>query len=144
MYAQIWWCWGCLYVFLFLFIVIYYFCLFILSSGMEYKTLSQICGSLYLPIFLFRVALLTFIYKASFMTLAMLCPSLFMIWKVSTVQSVWCSNIGEGALKCYLYLSPNVLDNYPMYSSSHSVLSHLNLYMTLLCLLLCPCIWKHQ
>ena len=29
--------------------------LFILHSGMEYRTLPQICGRLYLPIFLFSV-----------------------------------------------------------------------------------------
>ena len=54
----------------------FYLFLFIISSWMEYRTLSQICGMLYLPIFLFRVGLLTFIYIASFMALAILCPSL--------------------------------------------------------------------
>ena len=37
--------------------------------------------------------------------------------------------MGEGALRCSLNLSPNVLDVSPMYSSSHSNLSHLNLYI---------------
>ena len=43
MYVQMLWCCGYL-----------YFChlfLFILSSGMEYRTLSQVRGRLYLPIF---------------------------------------------------------------------------------------------
>ena len=38
--------------------------------------------------------------------------------------------MGEGAFRCSLYLSPNVLDVSPMYSSSHSNLSHLNLKIT--------------
>ena len=37
---------------------------------------------------------------------------------------------GEGALRCSLNLSPNVLEDSPMYSSSHSTLSHLYLCMT--------------
>ena len=37
----------------------FYFFLFILSSGMEYRSLSQICGRLYFPLFLLRVQLLT-------------------------------------------------------------------------------------
>ena len=37
-----------------------------------------------------------------------------------------CSNIDEGAFKCSLYLSPNILDDSPMYSSSQSILSHMN------------------
>ena len=34
----------------------------------------------------------------------------------------WCSDIGEGAFRCSLYLSPNVLDDSPIYSSSQSIL----------------------
>ena len=34
---------------------------FFLSSGIEYRTLCQTCGKLYLPMFLFRVRLLTLI-----------------------------------------------------------------------------------
>ena len=64
---------------LFIYFSFIYFCLFILSSGMEYGTLSQICGRLYLPILLFRVGLLTLIYIDSFMALAILFPSLHMI-----------------------------------------------------------------
>ena len=43
--------------------------------------------------------------------------------------------IGEGAFKCALNLSPNVLAVSPIYSSSHSNLSHLNLYVMPLVLL---------
>ena len=32
-----------------------------------------------------------------------------------------------GSLQVFLNLSPNVLDDFPMYSSSHSTLLHLNL-----------------
>ena len=38
---------------------------------------------------------------------------------------------GGGAFRCSLNLSPNVLAVSPMYSSSHSNLSHLNLYAIL-------------
>ena len=40
------------------------------------------------------------------------------------------SYIGEGVFRCSLNLSPTFLADSPMYSSSHSTLSHLNLYMT--------------
>ena len=87
-----------------------------------------------------RVGLFTLIYIASFIALAIFCPSLPMIMKLSTVvvwQVVfWCSNIGEGAFKCSFYLSPKVLDDSSMYLSSHSVLAHLKWYMTLLCLVI--------
>ena len=42
------------------------------------------------------------------------------------------SNIGEGAFRCSLNLSPNVLAVSPIYSWSHSNLSHLYLYNTTL------------
>ena len=45
---------------------------------------------------------------------------------------VWCSYMEEDALRWSLNLSPKVLANSPMYSSSHSTLSHVNLYITLL------------
>ena len=122
----------------------YFLYLFVLSSGMENTTLSQMCGMLCLSIFL------TLIYIASFISLAILCPSLPIIWKLSIVivwpVVFWCSNIDEGAFKCSLYLSPNVLADSPIYSSSHSVLPHLNQYMTDIALFCC-CILifrKHQ
>ena len=59
--------------------------LLVLSSGMENGTLSQMCDRMYLPIFLFGVGLLTVIYMASLITLAMLCPSLPKIWMLSAV-----------------------------------------------------------
>ena len=73
---------------------------FVYSSEIENRTLSQMCGRLYLPIFLVRVRLLTLIYIASFMALAILFPSLPIIMKLSTVV-VWpvvfyCSEIGDG------------------------------------------------
>ena len=40
------------------------------------------------------------------------------------------SMMGDGALMCSLYLSPNVLPDSPMYSSSQSTLPHLYLYIT--------------
>ena len=66
----------------------YRFYLFIFSSGMEYRNLSQMCGKLYLPLFLFRVGLFTLIHMAYLMTLAMLFPSLPIILKLS-IDVVW-------------------------------------------------------
>ena len=54
---------------------------FVFSSDMENRTLSHICGRLYLPIFLLRVGLLTLIYIATFMALAIVCHSLLIILK---------------------------------------------------------------
>ena len=104
--------------------------LLIFNSGMECNIPSQSCGRLYFPVFLFNEGLFILMYTASFTALAILWPSLPIILKFST-DVVWpmlfcCSNIGDGAFKCSLYLSPNVLDDSPIYSSSKSILSHLN------------------
>ena len=97
---------------------------FVFSSEMENRTLSQMCGRLYLAIFLFRVGLLILIYIASFMALAVLCSSLPIILKLSTAIVFWCSMIGDGAFKFFLYCSSNVLTDSPIYSSSHLNLKH--------------------
>ena len=64
------------------------------SSEMEDRTLSQMCGRLYLPKFLLRVGLLTLMYIASFIALAIFWPSLLIILKFSTVIVLpvifWC------------------------------------------------------
>ena len=54
---------------------------FVFSSEMENRTLSQICGRLYLTMFLLRVGLLTLMYTASFMALATFSPYLLIILK---------------------------------------------------------------
>ena len=61
---------------------------FIFSFDMENRTLSQMSGRFYLPMFLFRVGLLTPMYIASFKALAIFYPSLPIILKLSTVV-VW-------------------------------------------------------
>ena len=61
---------------------------FVFSSGAENRTLSQMCGSLYMQIFLLRVGLLTLMYIVSFTALAIFCPSLPIILKLSTAV-VW-------------------------------------------------------
>ena len=71
------------------------------------------------------------------MVLAILCPFLPMILKFST-DVVWpvvllCSNIGDGAFTCSLYLSSKVLTDSPISSSLQLVLPHLYQYMMLLC-----------
>ena len=97
------------------------------------RTSSHIWGRWYLPIFLFRNGLLTLMFTDSFISLMRFWSSLPTILKFSSVV-VWpvvlkWSYIGEGAFRCSLNLSPNVLADSPMYSSSHSTLSHLYLYM---------------
>ena len=56
----------------------------------------------------------------------MLKLSMVTLWPVGLKWSY----IGEGAFWCSLNLSQNVLEDSPIYSSSHSTLSHLYLYMT--------------
>ena len=85
---------------------------FIFSSGIVNKFLCQICGRLYFPIFLLRVGLFTLIYTDSLMVLAKLISSLPIILKFSIDVSwpllLWCINIGDGAFRCSLNLSPKV------------------------------------
>ena len=111
--------------------VIFYFNL---SSGLLHRTSSHIWGRWYLPMFLFRDGLLTLMYRASFMVLMRFWSSLPTILKFSVV-TLWpdmleWSYIEEGAIWFSLNLSANVLADLPIYSSSHSTLSHLYLYMT--------------
>ena len=76
----------------------------------------------------------TLMKMASLMFLAMLLSSLPTIVKLSRETSwpvvFWWSMIGDGALMCSLYLSPNVLPDSPMYSSPQSTLPQLYLYIT--------------
>ena len=101
---------------------------FFFNSGMENRILSQICGRLYFPIFLFGVGLLTLMYIDSLIVLARLFSSLAMILKLFNVFTwpllFWCRNIGEGAFKCSLYLAPKVFPDSPIYSSSQSISPH--------------------
>ena len=114
--------------------------LFIFSSGMDCNMPSQRCGRLYFPMFLFNVGLFILMYMASFTALAILWSSLPIILKFSTDVMwpvlFWCSCIGDGAFRCSLYLSSKVLADFPIYSSSQSILSHLNQYIILLFLLM--------
>ena len=85
----------------------------VFSSGMANRTLFQMCGRLYLPMFLLRVGLLTLMYMASLMALSIFWPSLSMILKFSSVV-LWpvmfsCSKMGDGIFRCSLYLSLKVL-----------------------------------
>ena len=113
---------------------------FNLSSEMLTRTLSQICGRWYLPMFLLRDGLLALINKASFMVLKRFWSSLPSMEKLSIVTSwpevLWWSYMGDGALRCSFHLSSKFLADSPIYSSSQSTLSHLNLYMTPLFLLI--------
>ena len=102
---------------------------FSFSSLLLLRTSSHIWGRWYLPMFLFRDGPLTLMYMDSLISLERLCSSLPTTLKLSSVV-VWpevllWSCMGEGAFRCSLNLSPSVLDVSPMYSSSHSNLSHL-------------------
>ena len=112
------------------------YCLFIFNSGKNCNIPSQRCGRLYFPMFLFNVGLFTLMYMASFTALGILWSFLPIILKFSTGVMwpvlLWCSCIGDGAFRCSIYLSSNVLADSPIYSSSQSILSHLNQYITLL------------
>ena len=61
---------------------------FVFSTKRENRTLSQMSGRLYLPIFILRVGLLILMYIASFMALAIFCPSLPIILKLS-IAVMW-------------------------------------------------------
>ena len=91
---------------------------------MLFRTSSHTWGRWYLPIFLLRDGLFTLMYIASLISLIRLCSSLPTMVKLSIVVSwpvmvVW-SCMGEGCFKCSLNLSPKVLADSPIYSSSHS------------------------
>ena len=104
------------------------------NSGDLASTSSQMCGIWNLPMFLLRDGSFTLMKIASLMFLAILLFSLPTILKLSRDTSLpvvfWWSMMGDGALMCSLYLSPNVLPDTPMYSSSQSALPHLYLYIT--------------
>ena len=82
--------------------------LFIFNSGMECNIPSQRCGRLYFPMFLFNVGLFTLMYMASLTACAILWSSLPIILKFSIGVMwpvlFWCSNKGDGAFRCSLYL----------------------------------------
>ena len=88
-----------------------------LSYGDLTGTSSHICGSWYLPIFLFRDGSLTLINTASLMALAIFWSSLPTMLKLSRDSSwpvvLWWSCMGDGALMCSLNLSAKVLPDFP-------------------------------
>ena len=90
------------------------------SSLLLIRTSSHIWGRWYLPMFLFRDGLLTLINIDSLISLDRFCSPLPTMLKFSSevvwpVALLW-SWIGEGAFRCSLNLSPNVLDVSAMYS----------------------------
>ena len=84
--------------------------------------------------FLLRDGSFTLMNIASLMFLAILLSSLPTILKLSRDTSwpvvFWWCMMGDGALICSLNLSPKVLPDSTMYSSSQSTLPHLYLYIT--------------
>ena len=100
---------------------------FNLSSEVLTRTSSQTCGRWYLPTFLLRDGSLTLIYRASFIVLIWFKSSLPIILKLLMVtlwplMLLW-SYMGEGVFRCSLNLSPKVLEDSAIYSSSQSTLS---------------------
>ena len=112
------------------------------NSGDLASTSSQIFDSWKLPMFLLRNGSLTLMNIASLMFLAILLSSLPTILKLSRDTSwpmvLWWSMMGDGAVICSLNLSPKVLPDSPIYSSSQSTLPHLYLYITPLFLSMVP------
>ena len=91
---------------------------FNLSCGVLNRTSSHTCGRWYLPIFLLRDGSLTLMYRASLIVLIRFWSSLptmlkLLIVTLWPVMLKW-SNIGEGAFRCSLNLSPKVLEDSPM------------------------------
>ena len=102
-------------------------------SGMSCSTSSQMWDSWYWPRFLFKGGSLILMNIASLMVLVESCSFLPTIEKLSNVMlcSVWkWLKMGEGALRCSLYLSPELLPVSPMYSILQLGWSYLYLYMT--------------
>ena len=97
------------------------------SSEVLTRTSSQTCGRWYLSTFLLRDGSLTLMYRASFIVLIWFKSSLPIILKLLMVtlwplMLLW-SYMGEGGFRCSLNLSPKVLEDSPIYSSSQSTLS---------------------
>ena len=101
-----------------------------LSSGDLNNTSSHICGTWYLPIFLFRDESLTLINIASLMALAILWSSLPTMLKLSRDSSwpvvLWWSWMGVKALMCSLNLSANVL---PLHSPPCCIWIYMSQYV---------------
>ena len=92
--------------------------------GVKQDSHSHIWWRLYLPTFLMSVGLLTLMYIDSLIILAKPWSSFPMMLKFSglVLCPAWvlCPWLGEGSLRCSLYLSPKVLDVSPMHYSSHN------------------------
>ena len=105
-----------------------------LSPWVLKRTLSHTWLKLYLPMFLFYVGLFTLMETASLMVLARPWSSISMMLKLLVVGMCpvcWmCMCMGEGCLRCSLYLSPRVFDVSPMFSFLQAMPPHWKLYIT--------------
>ena len=106
----------------------------ICSQGVSLSTWSHTCGSRNFPKFLFSDGSFTFMYMASLMFLMSPCASLSTMVKQSGLTRCplvdVCRCMGDGALKCSLYLSPSDLPDSPMYCSIQLMLGHWYLQIT--------------
>ena len=104
------------------------------SDGVSFSTLSQTCGKWNFPKFLFKDGSFTLMYIASLMFLVSHCASLSTMVKHSGLTGCpvveVCKYMGEGALRCSLYLFHSVLPDSPIYCSVQLMLGHLYLYIT--------------
>ena len=101
-------------------------CLFLQSVGVLSRTLFHMWCKLYFPMFLLSLGLLPLMSMDSLIDLAKPCSSLPIMLKLSGLvlwpaMFQW-SKIGEGSLRCSLYLSTKVLEVSPIYSSLHTVI----------------------
>ena len=93
------------------------------SQGVSCSTTSHMWGSWYLPRFLLRDGLFTWMYMAPFMVLVTPCASLSTTVKHS--KFTWCPVVWlcwwrwDGALRCLLSLSLEILCDSSIYSSSN-------------------------
>ena len=98
------------------------------SEGVSLSTWSQTGGSRNFPRFLLRDGSFTLMYIASLMFLVSPCASLSTMVKQSVLTGCpvvdVCMCIGDGALRCSLYLSPNDLPDSPIYCSVQLMLGH--------------------
>ena len=97
------------------------------------RTSPHMWGRCYLPIFLFGDGLLTLMYIASFISLMRFWSSLPSILKFSSVV-IWPVVLkwlytGEGAFKCSLNLSPNVLEDSYVFPITFHPVTFEHLYM---------------
>ena len=101
--------------------------------GVSWSIGSHMWDRWYFTMFLLREGSLTLINMTSLMFLVLPCNSLCIMEKQSALIGcpvmLLCWWMGEGALRCSLTLSPNVLPDSPIYCSGQFMWGYVNLYI---------------